>query len=231
MCRVLEVSRSALYAWRRRPRRSAHQVLDTELASQIHEIHSASRGTYGSPRVHAKLRRDGVRTGRKRVERLMRAEGLRGRIRRRFRKTTDSNHALPVAPNTLNRQFAVESPDKAWAGDITYIPTASGWGYLADLELEAREELPGLGRRAADGLARWLEDPVVAGAEEARVLRLPVDLAAEVRAGRGERDEVVGGSVLAAARERHLLAGLLLQGPRVLPFLLRSAHVPPRPAR
>ncbi len=73
------------------------------LLEQIRGIHSASRGTYGSPRVHRQLRRNDVRTGRKRVERLMRADGLRGRIRRRFRTTTDSDHTLPVAPNTLNR--------------------------------------------------------------------------------------------------------------------------------
>jgi transposase InsO family protein len=69
----------------------------------------------------------------------MRREGLRGRIRRRFRRTTDSNHRLPVAPNTLNRQFAVDAPDRVWAGDITYVPTASGWGYLAVvLDLHSR---------------------------------------------------------------------------------------------
>jgi transposase InsO family protein len=113
--------------------------MDSVLLALIRSIHSASRGTYGSPRVHRQLRRDEVRTGKKRVERLMRTDGLRGRIRRRFRTTTDSDHTLPVAPNTLNRQFAVESPDRVWAGDITYIPTASGWGYLAViLDLHSR---------------------------------------------------------------------------------------------
>ena len=109
------------------------------LFAQIRRIHAGSRGTYGSPRVHRQLRRDDMRTGKKRVERLMRANGLRGRIRRRFRTTTDSNHKLPVAPNGLNRQFAVDSPDRVWAGDITYIATASGWGYLAViLDLHSR---------------------------------------------------------------------------------------------
>ena len=131
MCRVLGVSRSGLYAWRRRAGPSARETENVELLEHIHRIHSASRGAYGSPRVHRQLRRDHVRTGKKRVERLMRAHGLRGRIRRRFRTTTDSNHRLPVAPNTLNRRFAVEAPDRVWAGDITYIRTASGWGYLA----------------------------------------------------------------------------------------------------
>ncbi len=132
MCRVLGVSRSGLYAWQRRGP-SAHAASDALLSNRIHAVHAASRGTYGSPRVHRGLRREGVRIGRKRVERLMRRDGLRGRVRRRFRRTTDSNHSLPVAPNTLNRQFTVDSPDRVWAGDITYIPTANGWGYLAVL--------------------------------------------------------------------------------------------------
>jgi len=104
---------------------------DIRLLSRIQSIHSASRGTYGSPRVHRQLRREDIRSGRKRIERLMREAGLRGRVRRRFRRTTDSDHTLPVAPNTLNQQFSVDSPDRVWAGDITYVPTASGWGYLA----------------------------------------------------------------------------------------------------
>ena len=139
MCRVLGVSRSGLYAWRRRAGPSAHEREDAELLERIRSIHSTSRGTYGSPRVHRALRRDHVRTGKKRIERLMRTDGLRGRIRRRFRTTTDSEHRLPVAPNTLNRQFAVDAPDHVWAGDITYIRTASGWGYLAViLDLHSR---------------------------------------------------------------------------------------------
>ena len=87
--------------------------------------------TYGSPRVHMQLQREGVHAGRNRIARLMREDGLHGRIRRKFRSTTDSSHSHPVAPNTLNRQFEVEAPDRVWAGDITYIRTASGWAYLA----------------------------------------------------------------------------------------------------
>lgn len=138
MCRVLGVSRSGLYAWQRR-RPSQRAQADACLREQIRSVHAASRGTYGSPRVHQGLRRDGVRVARKRVERLMRQDGLRGRVRRRFRRTTDSNHKLPVAPNTLNRQFSVDAPDRVWAGDITYIRTAAGWGYLAViLDLHSR---------------------------------------------------------------------------------------------
>jgi putative transposase len=138
MCRVLEVSRSGLYAWSRRDM-SARRKADARLSKQIRAIHETSRATYGSPRVHRGLRRDGIRVGRKRVERIMRRDGLRGRIRRRFRRTTDSNHTRPVAPNTLNRQFAVDAPDRVWAGDITYIRTRNGWGYLAViLDLHSR---------------------------------------------------------------------------------------------
>jgi transposase InsO family protein len=138
MCRVLEVSRSGLYAWERRGT-SARKAADVELSEQIRAIHRSSRSTYGSPRVHRGLRHEGIRVGRKRVERIMRRDGLRGRIRRRFRRTTDSNHPFPVAPNTLNRQFAVEAPDRVWAGDITYIRTMNGWGYLAViLDLHSR---------------------------------------------------------------------------------------------
>jgi transposase InsO family protein len=105
---------------------------DAELRSQIRGIHAASRGTYGSPRVHAQLLRDDVQVGKRRVERLMREGGLRGKVRRRFRRTTDSEHALPIAPNTLDRQFDVKAPDQAWASDITYIPLAAGhFTYLA----------------------------------------------------------------------------------------------------
>lgn len=138
MCRVLGVSRSGLYAWQRRAP-SARAEFDDELGRRIRVSHETSRGTYGSPRVHRDLERQGVRVGRKRVERLMRREGLRGRVRRRFRRTTDSNHALPVAMNVLNRRFSVDAPDRVWAGDITYVRTAGGWGYLAViLDLHSR---------------------------------------------------------------------------------------------
>ena len=129
MCRVLEVSRSGLYAWRRRARPSPREEREAELRGQIHDIHTASRGTYGSPRVHAELERQGVHAGKTRVERVMREEGLQGKVKRRFRTTTDSNHALPVAPNTLEREFDVAGPDQVWAGDITFISMASG-GFL-----------------------------------------------------------------------------------------------------
>ena len=94
-------------------------------------IHRRSRRTYGSPRVHADLRAKGRRVGKKRVERLMRKNGLAAQRKRRFRRTTDSNHDGPIAPNVLERQFVQEAPNTVWVTDVTYIFTAEGWLYLA----------------------------------------------------------------------------------------------------
>jgi putative transposase len=131
MCRVLGVSRSGYYASKARVRPSDRETRDAELLKRIREIHSESRGTYGSPRVHAQLLREGIKVGKDHVARLMRAAGIRGRVLRRYKVTTDSKHDKPVAPNTLNREFAAESPDSVWCADITFIPTAAGWVYLA----------------------------------------------------------------------------------------------------
>ena len=134
MCSVLGVSRSGLYAWRRRPRPSLRAAQDAALTERIREIHHESRGTYGSPRVHAELRFTGTRVGRKRVERLMRESHIQARARRRYRVTTDSRHDLPVAANILDQNFHAERPDQVWATDITYIWTLEGWLYLAVVE-------------------------------------------------------------------------------------------------
>jgi transposase InsO family protein len=131
MCRVLGVSRSGWYASCARVRPSDREIRDAELLKRIREIHKDSRGTYGSPRVHAQLIRDGVSVGEDRVVRLMKVDGLCGRVRRRFKVTTDSRHSRPIAPNMLNREFTVSSSDSVWCADITYIPTAAGWVYLA----------------------------------------------------------------------------------------------------
>lgn len=130
MCRVLEVSRAGYYAWRERgPSERAKQ--NVELVAEIVEIHQESRGTYGSPRVHAELRERGFEVSRKRVERKMREQGLAGRRRPRFRRTTDSNHGEPIAPNIVAREFIVDEPDRVWVADITYVWTVQGWMYLA----------------------------------------------------------------------------------------------------
>jgi len=138
LCRVLQVSRSAVYtaSGHGAARRS---VADGALEVRIRAIHRASRGTYGSPRVHAALRREHCHVGRKRVARLMRAAGLYGRRPRRWCRTTDSTHRLPVAANVLGRAFAPTAPNRVWAGDITYVWTTEGWLYLAVvLDLFAR---------------------------------------------------------------------------------------------
>ncbi len=130
LCRCLAVSRSGFYAWQKRPV-SARARQDARLKIEIAVSHSASRRTYGSPRIERDLRQEGHHVSRKRVARLMRELGLEGRRKRRFRATTDSNHQFPVAPNILMRDFDVDAPNTAWVTDITYIATLEGWLYLA----------------------------------------------------------------------------------------------------
>ncbi|MDI1450815.1 IS3 family transposase [Polyangium sp. 6x1] len=130
LCDVLGVSRSGFYAWSKRPE-PRRKASDAQLAAEITAAHRRSRGTYGSPRVHAELRAKGLCVSRKRVERLMRERGLEARRKRRFRRTTDSNHTMPIAPNVLGRRFDAKAPNEAWVTDVTYIPTAEGWLYLA----------------------------------------------------------------------------------------------------
>ena len=130
LCRLLAVSPSGYYATHGRPR-SLHGRRDDKLAEQVVEAHAASKGRYGSPRVHAELKAAGERVGRKRVARLMREKKLAARTRRRFRTTTDSKHDFPIAPNVLERDFTASAPDRAWVTDITFVWTAQGWLYLA----------------------------------------------------------------------------------------------------
>lgn len=130
MCRALEVSRSGFYAWRVRPA-SRLSVKTRLLVDRIKAVHEKSRKTYGSPRVHMQLVAEGESLSRGRVERLMRANGIRAKQKRKFVATTDSKHDLPVAENILEREFRVEEPNTVWSSDITYIPTDEGWLYLA----------------------------------------------------------------------------------------------------
>jgi putative transposase len=133
MCRVLEVSRSGFHAWAAREP-SARAVADAALSGRIAEIHGESGKTYGSPRVHAELRlEDGVRVGRKRVERLMRDAGLSGMIRRRRGRTTVSVPGIRTAPDLVERDFNPAAINRLWAADITYIRTWEGWLYLASV--------------------------------------------------------------------------------------------------
>src|SRR5215510_7053359 len=112
------VSRSGFYAWRRRSA-SDHAKRDEQLRVLICEAHERSRRTYGSPRVHAELAAHGERVSRKRIARIMRNDGLRARVRRRYRSTTMSEHDQPIAPNLLGQRFDAEAPNKRWVGDVT----------------------------------------------------------------------------------------------------------------
>ena len=130
LCRVLGVSPSGYYASQVRPV-SPHARRDEELAERIAASHQDSKRRYGSPRVYEDLKADGERVGRKRVARLMRDRRLVALTRRRFRKTTDSNHTFPIAPNLLKRDFTAQGPDESWVTDITFLWTRQGWLYLA----------------------------------------------------------------------------------------------------
>jgi putative transposase len=133
MCRVLEVSRSGFHAWAAREP-SARAVADAALTGRIAEIHTDSLKTYGSPRVHAELRlEDGIRVGRKRVERLMRRAGLSGQLRRQRGKTTIRVQGVRTAPDLVERDFNPTAVNRLWAADITYIRTWQGWLYLASV--------------------------------------------------------------------------------------------------
>jgi len=138
LCRNLAVSPAGYHAWARRAP-SDRDREDEVLSTHIRAIHEASRGTYGSPRLHAQLHREGFNPGRKRVVRLMKAEGIEGLTPKRWRSTTDSNHDLAVAPNLLERDFTADAPDRVWVTDMTYIRTWEGWLYLAAiLDLHSR---------------------------------------------------------------------------------------------
>lgn len=125
LCRVLKVSRSGFYAWCRRPE-SAHGRRDRQLRVLVRESFEASRGRYGSPRVWEDLREQQVSTARKRVARLMRQEGLRARVRKRYRKMAVNDPNQPVAANLLNREFTADRPNQRWVGDTSEFPIGTG---------------------------------------------------------------------------------------------------------
>ena len=130
MCRTLGVSTSGYYAWcRREP--SARSCVDEALERRIVEIHAASRGTYGVPRIHAELAADGVAVGRKRVSRLMRRAGIEGISRRRRAWTTRRDRDARPAPDLVERDFGAPGADQLWVADIPYVPTWAGFLYLA----------------------------------------------------------------------------------------------------
>jgi putative transposase len=131
MCQMLGVSRSGYYAWHKRPASQRAQA-NERLLVRIREEYQLSRKTYGSPRIHAALRKKGVTCSRKRVARLMRLDHMPARrARKRLPRTTQRNLEAIPAPNLLNQDFSSPAPDRKWVSDITYIATAEGWLYLA----------------------------------------------------------------------------------------------------
>lgn len=177
MCRVLDVSRSGYYAWRKRPI-SPRKMANDILLEQIKQAHQQSRQTYGSPRIQAELVAQGIPCGHNRVARLMRLHGLSANQKRAFKViTTDSNHDQPVAPNLLEQDFEADQPNQKWLADtlalarsagVTYIPTAEGWLYLAVvLDLYSRRIV---GWAMSDSLERQL---VINALQMALIARQP----------------------------------------------------------
>jgi len=130
MCRIFGVSRSGYYSWLNRPLSDRAQS-NEKLLVTIKSVHKKSKKTYGSPRIHSQLIKDGIICSRGRVARLMRNAGICAIQKRKFVVTTDSKHDLPVFENLLNRQFNIDMLNTVWTADITYIPTGEGWLYLS----------------------------------------------------------------------------------------------------
>jgi putative transposase len=131
MAARLGVSPSGFYKWKQRKGSNPREEVRLRLLRAIEDIHRSSRKTYGSPRVLAQLKALGFRTSKSTVERLMRENKIRAKIKRKFRITTESKHELPVSPNHLDRNFTAFKANQVWASDITYIPTKEGWLFLA----------------------------------------------------------------------------------------------------
>ncbi len=130
MCKVLDVSPSGYYAWRKRPP-SAREMANQELYKKIETVYNENRKVYGSPRIYRELKDQGVACSENRIARLMRLRSLKAKQTRRFKTTTKRNKSHPVAPNLLKRDFDAERPNQKWLADITYIATQEGWLYLA----------------------------------------------------------------------------------------------------
>jgi putative transposase len=139
LCELLEISRSGYYAWKdRKPSQREHGI--EILIAHLHRIHDKYRKVYGSPRMHAALKKEGIIFNQKTIAKYMLQEGLQGQRKQRKVITTNSKHGFPIAPNLLHRDFHAEKPNEKWVGDITYIPTAEGWLYLASvLDLFSRK--------------------------------------------------------------------------------------------
>lgn len=167
MCKVMNVSQSGYFAWAGRPA-SPRQRQDMILLAHVRSAFAQSNGTYGSPRMTRDLQDSGFDIGRRRTARLMRENGLMARQKRRFKRTTDSHHAWPVAPNILDQEFTANAPDQKWGADISYIWTREGWLYLAIvMDLFARRVV---GWAVSDRLHRGL---ALAALRKALLMRRP----------------------------------------------------------
>ena len=142
MCLILDVSESGYHAWRQRPP-SVRQQENLRLETEVKAAHQRTRETYGPQRLRSDLADHGIPTSLYRIKRIRRKLGLRCKQKQKFKATTDSRHALPLAPNLLDRQFAVAAPDRAWVSDITYVATDEGWLYLAGIKDLFNGELVG----------------------------------------------------------------------------------------
>lgn len=130
MCQVLDVSENGYYNWRKRGK-SQRKREDEHLAERIEDAYHTNRGYYGSPRIHAELKAQGIFCGRKRVARLMQERQLSARRSKRKPRTTNSQHAFPLAPNLLEQDFTADAPNTKWVSDFTFLETREGWLYLA----------------------------------------------------------------------------------------------------
>jgi putative transposase len=130
MCKVLGVSPSGFACWKRGGSCSK-RLSDAQLLTLIRTIHAENKAAYGSPRIWREIKARGLPVGRERVARLMKEHDIRAKHKRRYKATTDSKHALPVAANVLDQRFDTSRPDQTWTADITFIPTGEGWLYLA----------------------------------------------------------------------------------------------------
>jgi putative transposase len=130
MCRVIGASRSGYYRWKIQPQ-SRRQQENEKILMEIKESHKNSRKAYGSPRITEDLRAKGMKCGENRVALLMKTHGIVGKAKKKFKATTNSKHALPVAENLLKQNFAAEKPNTVWVSDITYVWTSEGWLYVA----------------------------------------------------------------------------------------------------
>ena len=130
LCQVLGVSQSGYFAWKDRPA-CRRQRDDMVMLAHVRSAFAMSNGTYGSPRMTRELQDDGLAIGRRRTARLMRENGLRGRQKQRFKRTTDSEHAWSIAPNIIGQDFTTTAVNEKWGVDISYVWTREGWLYLA----------------------------------------------------------------------------------------------------